>query len=111
MAQMLLDLSKLISDAAAHIDSVCKARNTTFPSLDEPFNPATETIRMDPEVMGSLATLTSSADQLIATAWVPALTLLSTTLSVRRRLGYEERSSHHNYTVPHFVRDPRRLRV
>ena len=82
MAQTLLDLAKFITDATTSIDAVCKARSTTFPSLDEPYDPAAEAIRTDPEVIGSLAVLAASAEQLVATAWIPALTLMSTCLSV-----------------------------
>ncbi|KAH7103685.1 O-methyltransferase [Auriculariales sp. MPI-PUGE-AT-0066] len=79
MAQTLVDLAKLILEAAQQVDSICKERNTTFPALDEPFTLSSETIRQDPAVMKHLSLLAASADQLLATAWVPALTVIGNT--------------------------------
>ena len=58
MAQTLVDLAQLILDSAKRIDGVCKERNITFPSLDEPLTPDSETIRMDPQVAMSIALIT-----------------------------------------------------
>ena len=71
MAQTLVDLAQLILDSAKRIDGVCKERNVTFPSLDEPLTPDSEAIRMDPQVAMSIALITASADQLIATSMAP----------------------------------------
>ena len=82
MAQTLIDLAQLILDSAKRIDGVCKERNVTFPSLNEPFTPDGEAIRMDPQVAMSIALITASADQLIATAAMPAMTVLVNAMSV-----------------------------
>ena len=82
MAQTLVDLAQLILDSAKRIDGICKDGNHTFPSLDEPLTPDSEAIRMDPQVAMSLALITASADQLIATATMPVMTVLTNGLSV-----------------------------
>ena len=82
MAQTLVDLAQLILDSAKRIDGVCKERNVTFPSLDEPLTPDSEAIRMDPQVAMSIALITASADQLIATAAAPVLTVMANAMSV-----------------------------
>ncbi|KZV95393.1 S-adenosyl-L-methionine-dependent methyltransferase, partial [Exidia glandulosa HHB12029] len=75
MAQVLLDLAKIITDAAQTIDAECKARGTTFPLLDEPFTPQSEAIRDEPAVASLTAVLAAAAEQIMLTAWSPPRSL------------------------------------
>lgn len=75
MAQVLLDLAKIITDAAQTIDAECKTRGTTFPLLDEPFTPQSEAIRDEPAVANLTAVLAAAAEQIMLTAWSPPRSL------------------------------------
>ena len=92
MAQTLLALTELIARSTARIDEVCKAKGTSFPSLDEPFTAASEEIRADPAVARAIAVAAAAAEQLIATIWQPASTVAYAALGVRDLLQCEQHS-------------------
>ncbi|EJD51352.1 S-adenosyl-L-methionine-dependent methyltransferase [Auricularia subglabra TFB-10046 SS5] len=81
MAQVLLDLAALITEAAEKIDLACKSQNVFFPSLNQPFDPESERIRANPQVVAAIETLVAAADHIIAAAWSPARYMLDTSLS------------------------------
>lgn len=83
MAQVLLQLAKLITEAAEKIDAECKTRNAVFPSLDEPFTPESETIRDEPAVASASAVLAAAAEQIMLTAWSPPRSLFDGAFGVR----------------------------
>ncbi|EJD51549.1 O-methyltransferase [Auricularia subglabra TFB-10046 SS5] len=78
MAQTLVDLAQLILGAALQIDSICKEKNVTFPSLDEAFTKESDAIRNDLGVVAATATLAAASEQLVNTAFSPARTLYNT---------------------------------
>lgn len=81
MAENLLALSELVSRSVKEIDEICKAKNATFPALDDPFTAASEAIRADPAIAGVISLLVAAAEQLVATVWSPAGTVVSTAFS------------------------------
>ena len=86
MAQTLLALAELITNAAHQIDAACKQRNATFPALDDPFDPISEEIRADPQVAQAAAVATAAAEQFIATTWMPGAQVVQKALEVCSRL-------------------------
>lgn len=82
MAQTLLDLAKLISDAASQIDAVCKRRGATFPELHDTFTEESDAIRGDSEVASLAAVLVAAADQMVATVLSPNRVVLDTACGV-----------------------------
>ena len=55
MAQTLLTLAELITNAAHLIDTVCKSKGVSFPALDDPFDPTSEEIRGNPQIAQAVA--------------------------------------------------------
>ncbi|EJD40316.1 O-methyltransferase [Auricularia subglabra TFB-10046 SS5] len=81
MAETLLQLAELITNAAREIDAACKRKNATFPALDAPFDPASEEIRGDPQVLQAAAVAVAAAEQFVASAWIPGPLVVQTALS------------------------------
>ena len=75
-------LAELIGSAVRKIDEGLASRQQVFPSPDEPFNPATEAARMDPNIAEQTSIIVAAASQLSAAVRFPVLSLMYNTLSV-----------------------------
>lgn len=72
MAQTLLNLAALITDAAHKIDATCKSKGATWPELSEPVKPEAEGIRNEQAIIDATAILAAAAEQILAASWTPA---------------------------------------
>lgn len=73
-------LAKIISSSIDKIQAACDAKNVSFPSLDEPFTPEAETIRV--EVFADAIPVIAAAHQLIATLQLPIVSAFGGAVSV-----------------------------
>ena len=76
-------LLDLVKSSVASIEKSFVASKQPFPSLNGPFNPASEAVRMSPDVQEATGLLVAAASQLIATVRPPHATILAYTLQVR----------------------------
>lgn len=82
MASDLSLLSQIITSQVAEIDTVLAEKNLFFPSVNDPFNPATEAARMNPQVLKSIKLLVAAADHLINIVRPLPLLLTETAMGV-----------------------------
>ena len=68
-------LSDLIKVSIGNIEKSLIARNQTFPSPDEAFDPSTEAARMAPDVLAHINSIVAAAAQLTAAVRLPAVSL------------------------------------
>lgn len=73
-------LADIVSNGIDKIEAAVKAKNTVFPSLDEPFNADNEAIRT--EVFADAVPVIAAAHQLIATLQLPAVSAATSALYV-----------------------------
>ena len=66
MSSTLSQLSKLIADSIAIINTSCSIRGVEIPDLNSPFSPQSEAFRFDPAVMEAINVATAAAYQLAA---------------------------------------------
>lgn len=78
-------LVNLIKTSVDQIEKTYKSNKQPFPSLNGPFNPPSEGLRMSPEVQQAGDILVAAASQLIATVRPPFTTTIVYGLSVRIR--------------------------
>lgn len=84
MAQILLELSEIISKATKTIHDRCISQSKQFPRLNEPFDQALESIRLDNEISEATVQLVSAAYQLISTVRTPETTLIDVASGVSK---------------------------
>lgn len=77
MANLTVELSKIISDSVATLESVCKQNNLSFPRLDEPFTPSSEAFRANPEAAEAANKIAAAALQLAAAVLPPPAAITS----------------------------------
>lgn len=84
MASELVHLAMIILQSAKAIDEHCKATSTTFPRLDDPFDPKANEVCLHSSVVAATSLLVSAASQIIATAQPPAQSILDFANAVRK---------------------------
>ncbi|TFY82517.1 hypothetical protein EWM64_g1487 [Hericium alpestre] len=73
----LKQLANLIVASVERIDAACNTQGVSFPSLDEPISPSSEEIRHQPDVSQAINVIVAAATQLIATARVPTISVVT----------------------------------
>ncbi|KAJ6525736.1 O-methyltransferase [Mycena capillaripes] len=76
MASGLVQLAEIILDRAKALDNRCNVLGQPFPQLDDPNDPESITVTLDPTVAKAAATIVSAASQLIASVQPPAQYIL-----------------------------------
>jgi hypothetical protein len=76
MASELVHLATVILQSAKVIDEYCKATSTNFPRLDDPFDPKSSAVCLDPAIVAATSRLLSASFQIIATTQPPAQSIL-----------------------------------
>ena len=89
MISHLRALAQLISDGCDKIESLCATREQSYPSLDDPYTPATTAIQA--QMAADAAPVIAAAYQLIATLTHPDPYLFNWGLSVRTHVGLHTR--------------------
>lgn len=79
----LSQLAKLISDSVAVIESSCIKRGVEVPSLDSPFDPASEAFRADPAAAEAINIASVAALQLNAIIQPPHVSVFQKCTGVR----------------------------
>lgn len=80
--QDLYVLLDLIKTSIGDIEQVYNTSGQPFPSLDEPFTPQSEALRMSPPVQKASSTIVAAAAQLIACVRPPPASVLYNALQV-----------------------------
>lgn len=78
----LLALAELIKSSVDNIVKVFREKQQPYPSLDQPFAPETEALRMSADVQKDTSVLVGAASQLIAATRPTFLSLLYSSLQV-----------------------------
>ena len=76
-------LANLINSSLDKMEASLVSRSQTFPSPDEPFNPATEAARMAPDVSEQVSIIVAAASQLTAAVRIPGSALSYNSMAVR----------------------------
>ena len=87
MAELLIDLRRILDEAIGTIISVCERRNEDFPHLDTPADPSEfspEGIRNDPEVAQAIKLGVAAASHLVAALQSPIQAVANVGFVVRR---------------------------
>ena len=87
MAELLIDLRRILDEAIETIISVCERRNEDFPHLDTPADPSEfspEGIRNDPEVAQAIKLGVAAASHLVAALQSPIQAVANVGFVVRR---------------------------
>ncbi|KAF5312468.1 hypothetical protein D9619_003733 [Psilocybe cf. subviscida] len=71
MSSTLLELSRIITDAAKTLDKACADSGTTFPGLEVPFSPSSEAFRSNPQAAEAANIIAAAATQLVAMVLPP----------------------------------------
>ncbi|KAF8988604.1 O-methyltransferase, partial [Cyathus striatus] len=71
MASSILELSRIISDAAVSLDMACKEKNLELPSLEELFHPQSEAFRTIPGASEAANILIAASAQITAMVLPP----------------------------------------
>ena len=90
MAELLIDLRRILDEAIDTIISVCERRNDDFPHLDTSADPSEfspEGIRNDPEVAQAIKLGVAAASQLVAALQSPIQAITHMSFLVRGRAG------------------------
>ena len=83
MSSTLFQLSKLIADSVAIINTSCSARGVEIPDLNSPFSPQSEAFRFDPAVVEAVNVATAAAYQLAAVLEPPPISMAHSVGGVR----------------------------
>lgn len=83
MASELVYLASQILESAKIIDDQCKALSTTFPRLDDPFDPKSMTLYLQPDIASAASRLLSASSQITAAVQPPAHSILDCAYGVR----------------------------
>ncbi|ETW80073.1 hypothetical protein HETIRDRAFT_428361 [Heterobasidion irregulare TC 32-1] len=75
MSSTLFQLSKLIADSVAIINTSCSARGVELPDLNSPLSPPSEAFRFDPAVVEAIKVATAAAYQLAAVLEPPPISM------------------------------------
>jgi hypothetical protein len=84
MSADLSTLSSIISSQVVEIESFLNAKDLSIPSLNEPFSPASEAARMNPQVYKSIKLIVAAADQLINTLRPPQFLVAECSMAVSK---------------------------
>lgn len=76
MASELVSLASQILESAKIIDERCKTLSTEFPRLDEPFDPKSMSIYLQPDIASATSLLLSATSQITATVKPPTHSIL-----------------------------------
>jgi hypothetical protein len=85
-------LSRLINESVTSIEASMKTGGLEFPSIMTPCTPESEVARNKPDVLNAIGVIVAAADQLIALARTPGLSLMSVAEQVMRSLAMRDTS-------------------
>lgn len=83
MASEILQLSEIISTSTRELVELSKAHEWSLPVLNEPFNPAKNVFRSNPQAAEAAARTVAASFQLLTTLMTPARAIQSFTAGVR----------------------------
>ncbi|EMD39709.1 hypothetical protein CERSUDRAFT_112014 [Gelatoporia subvermispora B] len=71
---VIKELARIINEGVNTIQSKCDASGKPFPSLDEPYTPESDAVRI--QVIADALPIIAAANQLIATLQIPAMSII-----------------------------------
>ena len=80
---LLRTLSRIISDGVDKIDKTCIELQLQFPSLDEPFTPASHAPHLNPQINEAVSAIVAATAQITAIVQPAPVSLLVSALQVR----------------------------